>query len=128
MVPAFGMVILPQNPITGNGQVPGWSCFLSVGTRGGGDRTAAALGVAQQCQPVPERRRRVLRAAAVGAVHTGTTRARAAAIARASRRTVAHTRAPRAVRTAGSVPARGAHAAAAGAASSQGGFAAHFPA
>ena len=30
--PAFGMVILPQNPSTGNGQVPGWSCILSVDT------------------------------------------------------------------------------------------------
>ena len=30
MVPAFGMVILPQNPSTGNGQVPGCSCILSV--------------------------------------------------------------------------------------------------
>ena len=32
MVPAFGMVILPQNLSTINGQVPGWSCILSVGT------------------------------------------------------------------------------------------------
>ena len=30
MVPAFGMVILPQNLSTGNRQVPGWSCILSV--------------------------------------------------------------------------------------------------
>ena len=30
MVPAFGMVILPQNPSTRNVQVPGWSCILSV--------------------------------------------------------------------------------------------------
>ena len=30
MVPAFGMVILPQNLSTGNGHVPGWSCILSV--------------------------------------------------------------------------------------------------
>ena len=33
---AFGMFILPQNLSTGNGQVPGWSCILSVGTRLGG--------------------------------------------------------------------------------------------
>ena len=31
MVPAFGMVISPQNLSTGNGQVPGCSCILSVG-------------------------------------------------------------------------------------------------
>ena len=31
MIPAFGMVILPQNPSTGDGHVPGWSCILSVG-------------------------------------------------------------------------------------------------
>ena len=31
MIPAFGMVILPHNPNTGNGQVPGWSCILSMG-------------------------------------------------------------------------------------------------
>ena len=30
MIPALGMVILPQNPITENGHVPGWSCILSV--------------------------------------------------------------------------------------------------
>ena len=30
MVPAFGMVILPQNLSTGNGQIPGCSCILSV--------------------------------------------------------------------------------------------------
>ena len=30
MIPAFGMVILPQNPSTENGRVPGWSCILSV--------------------------------------------------------------------------------------------------
>ena len=30
MIPAFGMVILPQNSSTGNEQVPGWSCILSV--------------------------------------------------------------------------------------------------
>ena len=29
MVPAFGMVISPQNLSTGNVQVPGWSCILS---------------------------------------------------------------------------------------------------
>ena len=34
MVPAFGMAILPQNISTGNGQVPGWSCILSVATPG----------------------------------------------------------------------------------------------
>ena len=33
MVSAFGMVILPQNLSTGNGQVPGWSCTLSVAMR-----------------------------------------------------------------------------------------------
>ena len=32
MIPALGMVILSHNPITGNGQVPGWSCILSVDT------------------------------------------------------------------------------------------------
>ena len=32
MIPAFGMVILPQNFSTGNGQIPGCSCILSVGT------------------------------------------------------------------------------------------------
>ena len=32
MIPAFGMVILPQNRSTGNGQVPGWSCILSEDT------------------------------------------------------------------------------------------------
>ena len=31
MVPAFGMVILPQNPSTENGHVPGCSWILSVG-------------------------------------------------------------------------------------------------
>ena len=31
MVPAFGMDILPQTLSTGNGQVPGWSCVISVG-------------------------------------------------------------------------------------------------
>ena len=30
MVQAFGMVILSQNLSTGNGQIPGWSCILSV--------------------------------------------------------------------------------------------------
>ena len=30
MIPAFGMVILPQNPSTGDGQIPGCSCILSV--------------------------------------------------------------------------------------------------
>ena len=30
MVPAFGMVILPQNLSTGNRQIPGCSCILSV--------------------------------------------------------------------------------------------------
>ena len=30
MIPAFGMVILTQNPSTGNGQVLGWSWNLSV--------------------------------------------------------------------------------------------------
>ena len=33
MVPAFDMVILPQNLSTGNGQIPGWNCILSVVTR-----------------------------------------------------------------------------------------------
>ena len=32
MVPAFGIVVLPQNPSTGNGQIPGWSCILGVVT------------------------------------------------------------------------------------------------
>ena len=32
MIPAFGMIILPQNLSTGNGQVPGCSCILSVAT------------------------------------------------------------------------------------------------
>ena len=36
MLPAFGMVILPQNPSTENGHVPGWSSILSVGTVAGG--------------------------------------------------------------------------------------------
>ena len=31
MIPALGMVILPQNPSTGDGQIPGCSCILSVG-------------------------------------------------------------------------------------------------
>ena len=35
MVPAFGMVILPQNLSNGNGQVPGCSCILSVVSEGG---------------------------------------------------------------------------------------------
>ena len=30
MILAFGMVILPQNPSTENGHVPGWSYILSV--------------------------------------------------------------------------------------------------
>ena len=30
MIPALGMVILPQNPSTEDGHVPGWSCILSV--------------------------------------------------------------------------------------------------
>ena len=30
MIPALGMVILPQNLSTGNGQIPGRSCILSV--------------------------------------------------------------------------------------------------
>ena len=30
MIPTFGMVILPQNPSTENGQDPGWGCILSV--------------------------------------------------------------------------------------------------
>ena len=30
MIPALGMVILPQNPSTENGHVPGCSCILSV--------------------------------------------------------------------------------------------------
>ena len=30
MIPALGMVILPQNPSTENGQIPGCSCILSV--------------------------------------------------------------------------------------------------
>ena len=30
MIPALGMVILPKNPSTENGHVPGWSCILSV--------------------------------------------------------------------------------------------------
>ena len=30
MIPAFGMVILPQNPSTCYGQIPGRSCILSV--------------------------------------------------------------------------------------------------
>ena len=33
MIPAFGMVISPQNPSTKNGHVPGWTCTLSVGTK-----------------------------------------------------------------------------------------------
>ena len=32
MVPVFGMVILPQNHSTGNGQVPGCCCIRSLGT------------------------------------------------------------------------------------------------
>ena len=32
MLPAYGMVVLPKNPSTGNGQIPGWSCILSVGS------------------------------------------------------------------------------------------------
>ena len=32
MIPAFGMVILTQNLSTGDGQIPGWSCILSVVT------------------------------------------------------------------------------------------------
>ena len=32
MIPAFGMVILPQNPSTGNRQISGWHCILSVVT------------------------------------------------------------------------------------------------
>ena len=35
MIPALGMVILLQNLSTGNGQVPGWSCILSVDTEYG---------------------------------------------------------------------------------------------
>ena len=42
MIPAFGMVMLPQNPSTGNGHVPGWSCILSVG---GWARTYADRGL-----------------------------------------------------------------------------------
>ena len=30
MIPAFGMVILPQNPSIENGKIPGCSCILSV--------------------------------------------------------------------------------------------------
>ena len=30
MILAFGMVIVPQNLSTENGQIPGWSCILSV--------------------------------------------------------------------------------------------------
>ena len=34
MIPALGMVILPQNTSTENRHVPGWSCILSVGNGG----------------------------------------------------------------------------------------------
>ena len=30
MVPAYGMVFLPQNPSTSNGKIPGCSCILSL--------------------------------------------------------------------------------------------------
>ena len=30
MIPVFGIVILPQNPSTENGQISGWSCIPSV--------------------------------------------------------------------------------------------------
>ena len=30
MISAIGVVILPQNPCTENGHVPGWSCIISV--------------------------------------------------------------------------------------------------
>ena len=33
MVPAFGIVILPQNPSTENRQIAGWRGILSVCTR-----------------------------------------------------------------------------------------------
>ena len=32
MIPAFGMVILPQNLSTGDGKIPGCSCIRSVAT------------------------------------------------------------------------------------------------
>ena len=34
MIPAFNMVILPQNPSTENGHVSGWSFILSVDING----------------------------------------------------------------------------------------------
>ena len=33
-VPAYGMVLLPENPSARNGQIPGCSFILSVGCRG----------------------------------------------------------------------------------------------
>ena len=45
MVPAFGMVILTQNPSTGNGQIPGCSCILSVGTTAGYTEVTQTDGV-----------------------------------------------------------------------------------
>ena len=49
MVPASGMVILPQNLSTGDGQVPGWSCILSM-ARGPYSNT-----IADQAPRIPDR-------------------------------------------------------------------------
>ena len=55
MIPAFGMVILPQNPSTGNGKVPGCSCILSVAITDdavlacAGDRAHAGGAVPGRC-------------------------------------------------------------------------------
>ena len=43
MILAFGMVILPQNPSTESGHIPGWNCILSVDTIPGPIAPALAL-------------------------------------------------------------------------------------
>ena len=55
MVPAFGMVILPQNLSTGKGKIPGCSCILTIKASNPGPDTGRAGGAVAQPQTEQER-------------------------------------------------------------------------